>query len=566
MLILSNRQLTAKKIKFGRHSTQISGANDTGKSSLIKSIYYAFGGDIHNNATWVKAEVTVLVKFEIGGRSLSVFRHGKYHALFETNSSDENEINLIVSESKITGNWSEILAEILQFKLKLVGRNGKSSTPIPAYHFLPFYIDQDEGWTETWSSFDGLGTFSSWKPNLVDYCLGIKPKEHFELNAKKQEIAILRKQPQHELDHILILKNKASTKLSGIPYDINIESFKTEIDDLLELVKSNSLKMDNYRSEMVLLKNEVMRLEAQRDIANTIASELNKDYEYAVSEKEDIISCPTCGNQYENDIANRFDITNDEHWCINIGKDIADEINKVKSDIESTRKKFTLGDEYSRQLQTLLDSKTSNYTLKDLISREAVKEHLNTLSEEANEIIKELNNLDAENLSIEAKIKLLKDNDKTKAIKEDFSRFIKRAYIKLKLSGSDKAAKNYKGLVKETGSDRAREILAYFFTVIHLIWDNQELYRMPIIIDTPKQQDIDDDNYERMLTFIKESLPEDAQFVIGMVEPDMHRFDDVNIQLSDDRSVLNTASFEEVSKEIALYNRAIIEQEPSEIS
>ena len=52
LLLLSSKEKAARKISFDPKATLILGENDTGKSSLIKSIYATFGADpaaIHHN-------------------------------------------------------------------------------------------------------------------------------------------------------------------------------------------------------------------------------------------------------------------------------------------------------------------------------------------------------------------------------------------------------------------------------------------------------------------------------------------------------------------------------------
>ena len=48
MLLVSHREKKARKIDFDPEVTVIKGENDTGKSSVIKSIQTAFGASPHN--------------------------------------------------------------------------------------------------------------------------------------------------------------------------------------------------------------------------------------------------------------------------------------------------------------------------------------------------------------------------------------------------------------------------------------------------------------------------------------------------------------------------------------
>lgn len=162
MLLVSHLEKRARKVIFHPRATVIRGENDTGKSSIIKSIYHAFGAEPSNiHRRWKRANVSYLVKFSVDGTNYQIYRHGRSFSLFS-----ENE--LLGTYDSVTNELAPKLARILNFKLFLLRHDGEPATPPPAYLFLPFYIDQDIGWVKNWSSFEKLKQFKNWRKDVVN--------------------------------------------------------------------------------------------------------------------------------------------------------------------------------------------------------------------------------------------------------------------------------------------------------------------------------------------------------------------------------------------------------------
>lgn len=149
--LLSLRERKARRIEFDPLMTVITGTNDVGKSSVIKSLYWAFGASpsiIH--PTWAAANVKAMVTFTIDDVRYRIMRDHNAIGVF-----DEDGRMLLVT-SQITRELAPYLAKLLNFQLVLTNRKGEPEIPPPAYAFLPFYIDQDSGWTRPLDSFDTL--------------------------------------------------------------------------------------------------------------------------------------------------------------------------------------------------------------------------------------------------------------------------------------------------------------------------------------------------------------------------------------------------------------------------
>jgi len=87
-----------------------------------------------------------------------------------------------------------------------------------------------------------------------------------------------------------------------------------------------------------------------------------------------------------------------------------------------------------------------------------------------------------------------------------------------------------------SGSDLPRAILGYFFSILQLIRENENVPYHPIVIDSPKQQDPDDENQIRLFTFIRNKVARHDQLLLGSVSvPDEVEFPDATIVRLDNK-------------------------------
>jgi hypothetical protein len=100
--------------------------------------------------------------------------------------------------------------------------------------------------------------------------------------------------------------------------------------------------------------------------------------------------------------------------------------------------------------------------------------------------------------------------------------------------------------IKETGSDLPRALLAYYFSILHLIGEHGSSAFCPIVIDAPHQQDQDRANSEKMLTFLRDNRPKDSQLILGLVDTFGVKLPGRAITLRTKDSLLEEDAFDEV--------------------
>lgn len=552
MLLVSHRDQRAKKIQFHPQATVIKGLNDTGKSSLIKSIFYAFGAEPHNvHHRWKDADVHVLITFNLDGDIYSIYRHRKSFSLFGANGYH------IGSYRSVTNELAPVLGKLFNFKLKLVDRDNHSITPPPAFLFLPFYIDQDKGWVSTWNSFQSLGQFPRWKPRVISYHFGVKPDQWYELDAHKKSIISSMDEPQRQHNALKDLKDKTREQVARVDFDIDVASFKNEIDSLIKECNVLKKEENKYRYSMSELKTEKIRVEAQIEIVLHTHDELSKDYKFATHNLDNYVGCPTCGAKYDNSFAERFSIAQDTETCVDLLSSLRSDLLKIEQEVEITNS--TLNETIIEQsrINSILAKKQGKIKLKDLIQLEGKRELFNHLNAELLNQEKILSRLSDEVVDIDKKMKEFDDPEHRKKIINNYGEIFSRNAFKLDVTSLNEAVfSKIDCSIDESGSDLPRAILAYFYSSLELIKQNGNATFFPIVVDAPNQQEQDRVNLLKMLKFIKDNSSNEHQLILGLVDDCDIDFDGEVIELKTKNYLLEEKDYPELSEEMKYFQSA----------
>lgn len=544
--LVSRKEKTAKKVSFHPKRNLIIGKNDTGKSCLLKSIYYAFGAEPPQmHPDWLATGVSIHLRFTIDRKAYSIYRNGNSYSLFDDGDK------LIQTFDSVTTGIGPKLAELLGFNLKLLNHQKELITPPPAYLFLPFYIDQDTGWGDTWNSFSRLAQLPRWKKPLIDYFLGMRPDEWYRLSAKKQIAQDELDEPRRLKRALEELLESKREELVGIDFDVNIVEFKKEIRKLLDACNELKKVQSKYREMIIELRTEQIRLEAQIDIVKRTRDDLQDDQEYALSCDEGHLDCPTCGAQYDNSFNDRFGIAKDTATCSDLLSELREGLHKVKNEIQKHEDVVSESHDRQIKIERALASRQGKVKLKDLIKLHGKREVVRELDAEVEALRKAIFKLE---VSIEGLIKemaVFDDRERKKRIKTLYGQRFKDAAQRLNVTKlPSRVFKEVGPKIAESGSDLPRAILAYQFSILSIISETEDLQSFPLVVDAPIQQEQDDENLEKILSFISNSCPGGYQLILGLVDSVDFELDGELIELGDKYALMGQENYDMLSKEI----------------
>lgn len=549
--LISHRERRARKVKFDPQITVIKGQNDTGKSSLIKSIYHTFGATPHSiHHKWKAADVASLISFTVDEVDFSIFRHRDSFSIF-----DEND-NLVATCTSITNELGPELSKIFGFNLKISNRQGKSVTPPPAYLFLPFYVDQDNGWVTTWGSFENLQQFSNWKKTVINYHMGIRPDKWYILDAQKKQELSRKDEPERQLESYREIRKKMASKMARVDFEIDIDSFTKEIELLLKECENLRGIEAKYKATLVDLRISKIRLEAQVEIVTRTHDEISADYKFADDCPDDSVDCPTCGAQYNNSFRERFEIAKDTETCVDLLESVRGDLRQIESEITNTEVIVEELKNKQNSIRKILARKQGEIKLSDVVDLRSRQALFSQLDPEIEALNTTIDNIVKRVGEYEEGMAKLKKPKREKKIKTEYKKSLRRNVAQLEVHGLDeKVYKNPASAIEESGSDLPRAILAYFFTILEAIQENGSASFCPIVIDAPNQQEQDDINLDLILNFVSKNRPPGKQMILGLVDDLSIEFGGTLISLTTKYSLLQEDEYDDVAQSMKYYER-----------
>ena len=562
LYLLSLKEKKAKIINFHPKMTIIKGNNSTGKSCLVKMIYHAMGASVPNIPERFKnAEAISLLVFKVDNVEYSILRNHDQFSLF-------CGANKILQTTHITQDLAPMFADIFNFKLQLRNRQSESTQATPAFLFLPFYLDQDRGWHDVFDCFDRLNQFSRWKDDFLKFHLGICPSEYYTEKNKKNKLQNELEDCAKRRDVVERTKSNIVQKLSQIAvFDINLDDYKSAITTLI--AEANKLKKqeDNYLAKRLEINNECRTLHAQKIILEQARAEIQKDFSYSAQSLPNKVECPICHTEHDNSFAIRFNLAVDEYRCTEILQEIEIKLAEYQRELARLDAKILQAGDEIVKINQCLQCTQNEISLEQIIDISGRKQVNSILDAE-------LMAIDAESFDIDKKIavcneelKKIENPDLRNEIHNEFSERIKSNYRKL---GLLEFALQHKGIKcefsKESGSDKTRIFFGYFLAFISIIAQRSSACFCPIVIDSPRQNDVDQEHWELMLKLLKEELPADSQCILSLVEHTGIEFEGEEIVLDKSYHLLNEEDFQEAYSAIIPVVNGKNEQEQPEFN
>lgn len=544
LLLMSKQEKACRRIKFDQNVTVIKGENDTGKSSVMKSIYSALGAETPNvDQQWKNAKVISSLKFSVAEESFRIIRDENRFSIF-----DEND-EIVHVFGSVTKELSPYFAELFDFHLPLRSRT-EDTQATPAYLFLPFYIDQDQGWQKTLNSFSRLGQFSNWRNDVVSFHAGIRPSEYYLAKTKLREIQDNAASLRQERASLQLVLDGVRKRLEAVDFDIDIDAFKKEIADLLERCFELRKKEYKIRQQLSDAFNAKKVVEEQIEIVSAALAELRADRQFATDLEGDTIVCPSCHATYENNFAERFDIATDEDNCIQLLSELQEQSRDLSAKWSSLQASATDAADSKESMERLLSKKRRKVKLRDVLRREGQRDVSEAIRQDLDSINQRVGELEEEGEKVEKQMKAFEQPKRRKRIRDSHKSVMSKLIRKLDVDNiPEKSYSRLDAQINETGSDLPRGILAYYIALTRTIESHGSSTLCPFVIDSPRQQDQDDTNWLKMLEVIRDERPE-TQLILALIDDMEVDFGGKTVQLRKKRKVLAKRNFDRAMDEL----------------
>lgn len=546
LIVLSDKEKRSKEINFEKGLNIIIGGNKTGKSSLIKSIFYTFGCGVKFEDEWKILIDRYLLFFQYGKENYCVLRQSNKFCIFHNEK--------LIFESDEFHEYSKTLMRIFGITMDCLTNQGKEISITPPLLFRFQYIDQDKGWDEIGVSFNNVKYIKDWKGHTNKYVVGFQGEEFYKLKKDKEiikkQIESLNSKIHHYEEFILSLKRSFDVSLDIEEDGMNVLEFyekstfsnnnvtKELLDKLSEIEKERLI----VEEVLSLLKNERYEKTLELEFIKQNIKSLEEDHEFAMQQEEKI-KCHFCGNYHNNQIEDRIEIVKD----IQTGNQM---VSLLRKDIENLnfeldqrtkqKKELSIQDKsYRNKINKVKENTSIISTYKNEGKYEIIQGSLKEKKKVTLERDKEIINMALK----DEELKELNSTKRRNAISKELKGFCSNVYEKLNIPQNYIKFSDFVQVLSKTGSENPRMIYGY-----HISLYLYNLKRGPspfniLIIDTPNQQGQDKRNLNNIDSILEVLLNKKGQTIIGTERETGYESKSNVIELIDERRVLSNVNY-----------------------
>lgn len=561
LTIVSLREETARTIEFSDKLNVITGddtdgeaINRTGKSVVMKSIYYALGAKLKKYTTnWNKLQIVTIISFAYEDKSYVLYRNKDSFIL---KCNDEIKFFKTVSD------LGKFYVEFFDFYIKLPASKYAENTvyAYPGAIFMPFYIDQDEGWSGTWDSFRDVFS-AKWKEEILLYHMGVRTKEYYALLEEKIDLNTEKNENKRELKtYDTVIKSHTQKYNQYLDISLDIEEFQEDIIYLTEELNKQLKEKNAIKEELISCFDEMKEIEELYNVAEHVYNELTADVDFIENElKAEDIVCPICGTKHKNSIENKFHLYNDIEECKKVMNEYFEQKASIEEKIRKQSEKLKELTGYIDEIRKILERKREEVTFKEVVIAEGSKSILEDMRSERRKlknrydfVSERLNSITKEQSAI---------TRKGKHITDDYLQRLGVALQMLNVTDIDaNDLKKFKASFSSGGNDLPCAIIAQIYTLYGMACKHSKTVCSPIVLDAIFQQEPSKEKMDRIWDYVINSQPENSQLIISTTEIGDRECEGKIIRLKEERGLLTSADYNMILEELEEYNQLLLEE------
>ncbi|WP_373760555.1 endonuclease [Streptococcus ferus] len=494
LLIVDYENEKANKFDFSDSANLIvSSTNGEGKSSLVKSIYYALGANLKSFPKgWNNSDYIFQLKVSIDDKDFLIKRHNKVISI-----SDNGRVQ-VFENFKEYSSWFQ---EKLGMNLELVSKNSDTPSLASVEALLsPMYIDQDKSWDGKLfkDSFEGLGRYkpSDFPKNVIDYYLNISDSEILDKESEKNKYS-------KQLD----LVNGKITQIQSVYEAYRSQKNVTETvpKDFEELKKELDFyvqETDKFSKEITKKTGELSKERVNLDILQQDLEELkklsSKTKKRFSNIKHECVYCHSILTREQS--LTRLELADNELAISVRMDDISQKIMRSKRKIqekegaiERLEEQFNQYHECLAELKQLsdIDEYVNQNVLSELKKLE-IQENL-----EKTELDSNVNRLKRELSRLKRKL-----NQRAEEIEQEYEELKNEISNEIGSAGiTDKKFRNFDKL-RGSGTNLNKDLLTLFLVYMNLV-DNKSNFGLPFAIDSFVKNETDTEVLKKMFAAIR---------------------------------------------------------------
>ncbi|UNK19289.1 hypothetical protein MNQ98_04420 [Paenibacillus sp. N3/727] len=514
LIVISDIEKASREVNFDKGLNIIIGGNKTGKSSLIKSIFYTFGCEVKFESDWKKLISKYIIYFSYGMNEYCITRSTKIFTIFKLSGNSNGIIK--VQETDVFHDYSRTFMDILGVSMDCLTTKGKMISATPPLLFRFQYIDQDIGWSKIGESFTNMKYIEQWKSNTNKYVVGFQGEDYYtarqELNIVKDKI----ENTKVKLNHFNELL-KSIDDNSKLPDGLNNEHNYTANNStrlLFEELNVKEKEKIEREGQIYSLKN--LRYEKNLELTSikSLVKELEDDHTFAL-EQNDTIKCPFCGYDHENTMIERIEIVKDIQSANQLLKQLRQELKRIEEELDSLHDKKSQEERRYKLIKNEIEKKQDATSIIKTFRDEGKKELLKNGIAEKNKLETKLSQEFGEKALVEDKLKSFDSKKRRTEINKKLKSFFEKILAEVNVPLSTIKFSDFVQTLNKLGSELPRIIYAYHVGLYLYNLDRGRSVFNFLVIDTPNQQGQVLKNLQNIDSVLRHLLLEEGQVILG---------------------------------------------------
>ena len=541
---LTNKE--AKRIPFAPGKNLLtSSKNHLGKSVIMKSIFYTLGAEVYFPAPITKLNLLTYLDFSLDNHQYRVARFKNTFSIYCDRAFIGHYGSVDAFEQKIS--------ELFKLEINLVGKDvdGTIVRCPPAYYYLPYYIDQENGWAANSYSFDRMTQFDlPQRKNSYFFHLGVFDSSY---------VTITKRQKSNSKQ--ISLLEAAIKKLRTV-----VETLKEGLDDTQMSFDTESLEkaIRTRHTEIKALLDDISKtrtslieaedLKTQREHEKEVLAKYIKKNPPPIEATENIsIACPRCGMVFEQSTAQQLEKIYLLESLHDDFANVCSELLSLERRILRLKNKFLAKQQRLTEFESSLDADREAYDayLKSKATRKMLDEYTDQIAFN----IAEIDRLRSENTDIGKQLAAY--GEEKSSINESYLGYLGSLFTGLDVPADqiDDYSEPGSSLVA-SGAYGPRCKIAQILAFVETQRANApELITFPIVIDSPNVLEQDDDHLDTVIRTLLTWNKTDNQIIVASIQgkETAKELGNVNIiTLTNEKNHLfNAAEYAEYEDEIA---------------
>ena len=442
-----------------------------------------------------------------------------------------------------------ILKNIFDFGVYLTNkRTNKLELTPPAFTYLPYFIDQDKGWSsEMFSSFENVTQYNASERRMsVLYHYNVRDEDF----AKTANALVDEKARAEEVKRERDLLEKTLLVLANEAKGINIVADEEELAKVMEDSRKQTEKL---LKQVLVSRNRIQKLQEQTSFYSIRLKQIkSKTRTDSNDEIVGIKRCSHCGyidDESVYDVAHKVFYERNKRYIV---KQLESHLSNLSKEIEIEKNNYDCLQKKLQQNDVELFE--HNHWYEAYVKYLGLEASMRNINERVKQLQSDIERLDEiiKGLGVQKRLIVKKEAD----VNEKYNGYARQFMAQLGVPLEEEAEIDMSSLLKNRaqGAMLPKTIVALHAAILETIRCQNSTVMFPFVVDSPCTMEASDNSRTEILNFLHrlDYLP---QVIISTVDYKKYAENkevELNlIELSQPRSLLNADVYERIKDEIA---------------